>query len=319
MNIETRFLAVEDDFLRDVGVDWRGLNGHVNDPANPMAAVPNVLLDDFGDGSASGSYGSDANPNGIGTGNDAGIYYDDGEDGDLMGRLENLLDIQLGEENILDNSGGTTLQFTYLDDTAMEVILRAVEKSKTANIIQAPSLTVYNGERAHVTMVDHVSYLKDFDSEIAQSAVVAEPVIAVVKDGIILDVKPVVSSDRRFITMELRPTVALLKRNELGGLPQFTTGLGVGESITIELPEMEIKRLRTTVTIPDGSTLLLGGMKISTEQKFDTGLPFLNKIPIVSFFISRKAEYKTKRKLLILVTARIVIPEETEPTIGVNK
>ena len=319
INIETRFIAVEDNFLEDIGVDFRGLDGNINDFANPLAAVPNVLLDDFGDGSVEGGFGSESDPDGLGTGNDAGIYYDDGGDGDLMGRLENLLDTQLGETDILDNAGGTTIQFTFLDDVQMEAILRAVSKSSTSNIIQAPSLTVYNGERASLTFMEHVSYVKDFEPEIAQSAVIAEPIVAVARDGVILDVRPVVSSDRRFITMELRPTVAILQRDESGDLPQFTTGLGVGESVTIELPELEVKRLRTTVTMPDGATLLLGGMKISNETKFDTGLPFFNKIPILSFFLSRKAEYRSKRKLLILVTANIVIPEEIEPVIGINR
>ena len=172
---------------------------------------------------------------------------------------------------------------------------------------------MYNGERSHIQMMNHFSYVKDFEPEIAQSSVIAEPIISVIQDGIILDVRPVVSSDRRFITVELRPTVATLKRDESGSLTQFTTGLGVGESVTIELPELEIKRLRTTVTMPDGATLLLGGMKISN------GLPFFKHIPVVSFFFSRKAEYKSKRKLLILVTGSIVIPEEIEPKIGINK
>jgi len=319
INIETRFISVEDNFLEDIGVDFRGLDGNVNDFSNPLAAVPNVLLDDFGDGSLADGYGSEANAQGIGSGNDAGIYYDDGEDGDLMGRLENLLHTQIGETDILDNSGGTTMQFTFLDDIKLQAILRAVSKRSTCNIIQAPQLTVYNGERANLTYMNHISYIKDFEPEIAQSAVIAEPVVGIVKDGVILDVRPVVSADRRFVTIELRPTIAILKRDDSGSLPTITTNLGVGESITIELPEMEIKRLRTTVTMPDGATLLLGGMKISNEQKFDTGLPFFNKIPIISFFLSRKATYESKRKLLILVSAKIVIPEELEPTQGINK
>ncbi|MHC4942933.1 MAG: hypothetical protein ACYTG7_07915 [Planctomycetota bacterium] len=318
VNIETRFISVDDNFLEDIGVDFRGLDGNIGDDANPLAAVPNVLLDDFGDGSVLRGYGSESNPSGIGTGNDAGFYYDDGEDGDIIGRLENLLDIELGETNIVTPAGGTTVQFTFLDDVALEAILRAVSKSSTSNIIQAPSLSVYNGERANITVLQHVTYVKDFEPEIAQSSVIAEPVVAVARDGVILDVRPVVSSDHRFITMELRPTVAILKKDEDGDLPSFTTGLGVGESVTIELPELQVKRLRTTVTMPDGATLLLGGMKVYAETKFDSGLPFFKHIPIISFFLSRKAQYNSKRKLLILVTANIVIPEESEPRLGLK-
>jgi len=314
INIETRFLNVEDNFLQDIGVDFRGLDGSV-DTANTSASIPNVLLDDYGD-FGSGGYGDPSNPAGIGTGNDAGVYFDDGGDGDMMGRLENLLDGQLGEDGILDNSGGTTLQFTFLDDIALQAILRAVEKSSQSNIIEAPSVTVYNGQRAHLTAITNTAYVKDFDPEVAQASVIAEPIIDVVQEGVILDVKPVVSSDRRFITMELRPTIAQLKREADGSITSFTTGLGVGEAVVIELPQLEIKRLRTTVSMPDRSTLLLGGMKISNYQNFDTGLPFFKHIPIVSFFVSRKSTYHSKRKLLILVQATILIPEETEPQPG---
>ena len=236
-----------------------------------------------------------------------------------MGRLENLLDLQLGESGILENSGGSTLQFTYLDDIALSAILRAVEKSSQSNIIEAPSVTVYNGQRAHLTAITNTAYVKDFDPEVAQASVVAEPIIDVIQEGVILDVKPVVSSDRRFVTMELRPTIAQLKRDENGEINPFTTGLGVGQSIEIELPQLEIKRLRTTICMPDRSTLLLGGMKISNYQNFDTGLPFFRHIPIVSFFVSRKATYQSKRKLLILVKATIVIPEESEPKVGLGR
>ncbi len=315
INIETRFITVEDNFLQDIGVDFRGLNGHAYDFANPLASVPNVLLDDFGDAS-SGGYGTPSTPGGIGTGNDAGIYYDDGRDGDIMGRIENLLDLQIGEDDVLDGSGGTTLQFTFLDDTAISAILRAVEKSSQSNIVQAPSVTVYNGQRAHLTAITHTAYIKDFETEIAQASVIAEPIVDIVREGIVLDVKPVVSSDRRFITMELRPTIATLKRESSGEFRTLTTSLAVGESVTIELPELEIKRLRTTIVMPDRSTLLLGGMKISNYRSFDTGLPFFRHIPILSFLLSRKATYQSKRKLLILVKGTIVIPEEDEPLIN---
>jgi type II secretory pathway component GspD/PulD (secretin) len=70
--------------------------------------------------------------------------------------------------------------------------------------------------------------------------------------------------------------------------------------------------------MPDGATLLLGGMKVYAETKFDSGLPFFKHIPIISFFLSRKAQYNSKRKLLILVTANIVIPEESEPRLGLK-
>ena len=79
---------------------------------------------------------------------------------------------------------------------------------------------------------------------------------------------------------------------------------------------MQIQRLRTTVTIPDGATLLLGGMKSLVDKRLDSGIPFLQDIPLVSFLTSRTGTETSKRKIMILVRARIIIPEEFEPAVA---
>ncbi len=121
--------------------------------------------------------------------------------------------------------------------------------------------------------------------------------------------RPVVSADRRFITLELRPTIAQLKRP----IAERVTTLGSQNSVTIMLPEVEIQRVRTTIPIPDGGTVLLGGMKVSEKQDLRSGVPILNKIPLLSALFERKGNYVSNRKLLILLRAAIVIPEEREP------
>jgi general secretion pathway protein D len=73
--------------------------------------------------------------------------------------------------------------------------------------------------------------------------------------------------------------------------------------------------VRTTVTIPDGGTLMLGGMKMAQKQTFESGVPFLKDIPLVSFLFSRKGTYIANKKILILLHASIVIPEEHEPVL----
>jgi len=307
INIQTRFLSLEDRFLEDIGVDFRGLNGQNGSSAS--ASVPNAPLDDFGT-PGSGGVGTPTNPAGIGTGNDAGVFFVDQHDQDLniRGRLENLYDLALGDQNF-KATGGASVQFTYFSDTIAEAILRAVSKSSNSEVIHAPNLTVYNGQRAHINVLNHISYVKDFEVEIAQGAVIADPIVAILRNGPQLDVRPVVSSDRRFVTMEVRPTLLDL----VEPIQIFRTSLAVGNEVELQLPEMHIQRLRTTVTIPDGSTLLLGGMKQLTDKKLDSGLPFLKDIPILSFLVSRHGTEMSKKKVMILVRAKIILPEEWEP------
>jgi type II secretory pathway component GspD/PulD (secretin) len=160
------------------------------------------------------------------------------------------------------------------------------------------------------------TYLRDFEPEIAQAAVIAQPELANVENGVMLDVRAVASADRRFITLELRPTVIDLVPDALGNeLRQQTVSLATTNSseVTIELPELRIQRLRTTATIPDGATLMLGGLKRSVEQNQTAGVPFMSDIPVLGGLFSRQGEYTSKRKLIILLKASIVVPEENEP------
>ncbi|MFM7280170.1 MAG: hypothetical protein ACKO32_00120, partial [Planctomycetia bacterium] len=83
---------------------------------------------------------------------------------------------------------------------------------------------------------------------------------------------------------------------------------------TIQLPEFLFTTVTTTVSVPDGGTVLLGGMKVSDRQDMASGVPILNKIPIVSFLFDRQGNYVSNRKLLVLLKASIVIPIEHEPT-----
>jgi general secretion pathway protein D len=308
VNIQTRFLSLEDRFLEDIGVDFRGLNGQ--NGSSDAASVPNIVLDDFGT-PGSGGVGSPGAPVGTGTGNDAGLFFTEGGDFDARGRLENLYDLSLGDEDF-SASGGASVEFTFFDDTVAEAILRAVTKTSQSEVIHAPALTVFNGQRAHINVLNHISYVKDFEAEIAQGAVIADPIVAVLRDGPTLDVRPVVSSDKRFVTVEVRPTLLDL----VEPIATFRTSLAVGNEVELQLPVLKIQRLRTTVTIPDGATLMLGGMKSLVDTRLDSGIPFLKDIPLVSFFASRTGTEKSRTKVMILLRAKIIIPEEFEPAVA---
>lgn len=311
IDIESRFLSVEDSFLEDVGIDLRGLG---NQSAQGLAGRglekngdrANAGFDDFGPRQQQNA----AVPGIVGTGTEPGIFFDDGEDGDAMARVENLFNSTLGGRNGgLTNAGGLSLQYAFLDDTEVEVVLRAVSKQERSEQIEAPRLLVYNNTRASMHFLRNISYIRDFEVEIAQAAAVANPVIGTVHDGVALDVRPVVDSDLKFITMELRPTVMALSLP----IPTFTTTLGVGQPISIQLPEVTLQRVRTTVTVPDGSTMMLGGMRLVERQNLRSTVPLLGSLPGLSWLFSRNGTSVQNRKMLILIRSKIVLMEELEP------
>ena len=309
VDIEARFLRVEDNFLEEVGVDFRGLGNQASEGLagkglQKKGDRSGLRFDDFGRNT------SPSDPNEVGTGFEPGIFFNDGGDGDLIGRTENLFDRVLGGgEDGLSNAGGTSFQWTYLDDAEIEVILRAVQKQDRIEQISAPRLLVHNTARANLAVNRQFSYIRDFNVEIAQAAAVADPVVDVIRDGVVLDVRPVVAADRKYIMMELRPTVAQLALP----IPTFTTSLGVGQPISIQVPRLTLQKVRTTVVMPDGGTLLLGGMKMAQKQQFNSGVPFLQDLPGLSFLFSRKGTYRANKKILILLRASVVVPSEWEP------
>ena len=220
----------------------------------------------------------------------------------------------LGNAGTLMGTGGLSLQHTFLDDTQMEVILRAVQKSERIETITASKVTVYNTQRAVVEVLNKVAYVADYDVEIAQAANIANPIIRNAIDGVVLDVKPVVSSDRRFITLELRPTVATLLRP----IPTFSTSLASGPitasaPVVIQVPKLTKSSVRTTVTMPDGGTLLIGGLKFYEEVNATSEIPVLGKLPVLGFMFSRKGSFINRRNLIVLITARVEALEEREP------
>lgn len=314
VDVESRFLKVEDSFLEDVGIDLRGLGNQASQgiPGRGLEKNgdrQNAGFDDFGPRQQQNA----AVPGTVGTGTTPGIFFDDGGDGDFMGRVENLYNQTLGgRSDGLSNAGGLSLQYAFLDDTEVEVVLRAVSKQERSEQIDAPRLTIYNNSRANMSFLRQLSYIKDFDVEIAQAAAVANPVIGTVYDGVSLDVRPVVDSDLKFITMELRPSVVTLQQP----IPTFTTTLGVGQPISIQLPEVTLQRVRTTVTMPDGGTMMLGGMRYVERQNLRSTVPLLGSLPGLSWLFSRNGTSVQNRKILILIRARIVLMEESEPELA---
>ncbi|MHC4959676.1 MAG: hypothetical protein ACYTGN_15025, partial [Planctomycetota bacterium] len=62
--------------------------------------------------------------------------------------------------------------------------------------------------------------------------------------------------------------------------------------------------------IPDGGSILLGGLKdINVEDKKSTA-PVLGNIPIISFLFTRQGKSEEVRHLMIVVTATITDLQE---------
>ena len=82
--------------------------------------------------------------------------------------------------------------------------------------------------------------------------------------------------------------------------------------VTIQLPIFAMLQVQTTVSVPDGGTILLGGIKRLAEARQETGTPMLNKIPYINRLFMNTTIGRDTTSVMMMVTPRIVIQEEEE-------
>ena len=90
------------------------------------------------------------------------------------------------------------------------------------------------------------------------------------------------------------------------------------EGTTVQLPTFAFTTVVTTVSVPDGGTVLLGGIKRLREQRVERGVPLLSKIPYVSRLFRNVAIGRDAQSLMMMVTPRIIIQEEEEEKLGIE-
>lgn len=295
VTIDSKFLTISQAFLQEIGVDFRGLGG-----AGQKGTV--ATLDDITNGlDDNASRGLDNAGTGDPAGKpSAGAFFNDGGDGDIRARTENYFNGSLGRA--LSPVGGFTGALVYLDDLQLQMVLRAVEKKQDVQLVNEQRLTVLNTQRANVAVLNQTSYVRDFDVEVAQSAFIADPKVDVIQDGVVLDVKPVISYDRKHVRLNLQPTVAELVRP----IPTFTTSLaGSTLPVTLQLPSLTVKSFATTADVPDGGSVLIGGLREVARKERRAEVPILAQIPIVSFLFKQEGVSDENSSLMVLVRARI--------------
>lgn len=123
-----------------------------------------------------------------------------------------------------------------------------------------------------------------------------------IQDGIVLDVQPIISHDRKYVTLNLNPTVSELTRP----IPTFTTSLaGSTLPVTLQLPNLTVTNFSTTVKVPDGGTVLLGGLRQMFTRERRAEVPILSKLPLISILFKQEGSSDENRSLMVMVKATI--------------
>lgn len=97
---------------------------------------------------------------------------------------------------------------------------------------------------------------------------------------------------------------------------QGQQGLG-NTTATVQQPIIATISVQTSVSVPDGGTVLLGGIKRLREGRNMAGVPILNKIPYISRLFKNSGVGRETSSIMLMVTPRIVIHEEEQELLGI--
>jgi type II secretory pathway component GspD/PulD (secretin) len=289
VSIEARFLTVSRHFLESVGVNL-SMSVEGKNPNNPNNNWSPVTI-------TNGTSGFTALPS---TG--------------LPGSLGT------------NPASGLEVEGTYglLDDFTVGLIVTAVEESTRLSVVHAPRVTLQNGQGATVYQLTYIPYVSSLNVSVATGAAIAAPVISYATDGVQLVIeRALVSADHKYVTLDIDPQL-----DSFLGFSTFTFeiapaattatpgGLFVGgfTAPTLSVQEATEQRteVRTRVTVPDGGTLMLGGVTIAGEINLEAGVPGLSKIPFLKRLTTNTSESNDEQILLILVKPTILITKEIE-------
>lgn len=200
---------------------------------------------------------------------------------------------------------------SFLDNIQVDFLIRATQADARSTTLSAPRLVLFNGQRSWVAVTNQQAFVSELEPSVAAGAAAQRPETDVLPTGAVLDVRATVSADRRYVTMTLLPAVGRLLDIQTF---LFTTGptVGAGASGFVQLPSISRQVIKTTVSVPDGGTLLIGGQKLAGEIEIEAGVPILSKIPILKRLYSSRTLVKDEQVLLILVKPRIIIQREAE-------
>jgi general secretion pathway protein D len=161
--------------------------------------------------------------------------------------------------------------------------ITALESLGEVRVLASPRLLVLNKQKAEIQLGQRLGYAtvtQNFTSTVQQ--------ISFLNTGTLLRLRPFVSSDGN-VRMEIHPERS--SGSTPGGIPQTNTS-----------------EMTTNVMIPDGATLVIGGL-MEDERDFDQeGIPGLNRLPILGAAFGQKTKVLGKRELVVLLTPHIYRP-----------
>lgn len=170
----------------------------------------------------------------------------------------------------------------------ISAILSALEQGEMVQTLAEPNLTAISGQEAGFLAGGEFPVPAGRDSD-------GNVLIEFRPFGVSLNFRPTVMSENR-ISLQLNTEVSSVSRDETVTLEG------------LEVPGRNIRRASTTIEVPSGGGMMIGGLLQSNTVKGMAGLPGVNDVPVLGDLISSRSFNRDETELVVLVTAYLVSP-----------
>jgi type II secretory pathway component GspD/PulD (secretin) len=210
----------------------------------------------------------------------------------------------------------------FLTDSQVRELLETAQGDRRSNMLSEPQLTVLNGQQGTVNISDTKYFVTSLNLDCKEGKIICKPNQEAFEFGTFMTVLPTVSADRKSVLVSLK-----FKQTELAApVPLIPVQFPIKQldkdgkekskpelfTLFLQQPQVSTLAIDNTTVIPEGQTLLLGGVKKLTEERNEFGPPVLSKIPYLNRLFKNVGYGRETVSLLIMVTPRIVVREEEE-------
>ena len=212
---------------------------------------------------------------------------------------------------------GNLLTFaSVLTNPELQLAINAISQKGHADVLSSPRVTTKNNEQATIKVIEEIRYPQAYEANQIQTygglnatggAIVnTQPLNVTVftpadfqtrEVGVILNVTPTIGPDGYTIDLTLVPEVS-----ELTEWHQYGTQNGLNAA----QPFFSTRTVTSKLVVWDGETVVLGGLIKERLTDMNDKIPVLGDIPILGKLFQSKGTYSLKQNLMIFVTARIV-------------
>lgn len=217
-------------------------------------------------------------------------------DGTFPGTVatQGLSNFSLGRTNADAGFGGFV--FSAQSD-AVSVLLRALSSRRTVQVLSRPQVRATHNNTASINVGQSVPLTTGVNTTVTGS----NPIIEYRDTGITLEVTPRITPDG-MIAMNVFAQKSALSPV---GVPIFVPTTGAA----IQSPIINQSTATTTVNVPNGQTIVIGGMITKTDGTSERKVPWLGDLPIVGKAFRYDSTTAARTEMLIFLTPRIVLSD----------